>query len=263
MKYLYYIIISVVLFSSCKKELDFEYHYLEPKLVIEGILTEAGISTKLTFTTPMNESLDLSPITQATVSLIDATTGQTYNLECDGEGNFVNSAKGIVSHDYLLEVIHESNHYLAECEMRAATEITNLEFNWIKMPYDYVAVLQISFKDIWPKGEYYWIRIYRNNEAYQWLLCDNKGAMDGIINQVTMTSRKNLDKEDEKDKLEDGDIVKVEISTISRDMFDYLQALQTNSNGPKMFYGDFCLGYFLASGFVEKSIIYHPDELKE
>ena len=29
----------------------------------------------------------------------------------------------------------------------APVEITGMEFEWVKMPYDYVAVLQVSFVD--------------------------------------------------------------------------------------------------------------------
>lgn len=35
------------------------------------------------------------------------------------------------------------------------------------------------------------------------------------------------------------------------------------SNGPRMYSGDFCLGYFLAAPVAESAVIFHPDELTE
>ena len=46
-------------------------------------------------------------------------------------------------------------------------------------------------------------------------------------------------------------------------MYDYLIALQSDSNGPKMFEGDYCLGYFMAAPISKSEIIYRPSEMKE
>jgi hypothetical protein len=46
-------------------------------------------------------------------------------------------------------------------------------------------------------------------------------------------------------------------------MHDYLEALQNDSNGPAMFSGDKCLGYFVATSPVSASIVFRPDEIPE
>lgn len=33
------------------------------------------------------------------------------------------------------------------------------------------------------------------------------------------------------------------------------------NNGPRMFEGDFCLGYFLAAPVAEGETVFHPDDL--
>lgn len=260
-------IFSFILFSvllwSCKKELDFEYHEIDPILVIESQLTQKGCETRLTFTTPMNEYMDTTHVRNADVILRDVTENFVIPLYCDLNGIFVSDSKAIIGHSYELEINYNDRVYTSSCEMRPSTEILNIEFSWLKMPYDYVAILEIKFKELIGYNNYYWIRLYRNDKAYKWLLCDNKSASDGEITQMTMTSRKNLDKEDEKDILQDGDIVRVDICTISKEMNEYLTALQVSSNGPQMFKGEFCLGYFLASDIISKTIVFHPDELKE
>lgn len=261
-KLLYFFLVSLLL-VSCKKDLDFEYHKINPILVIEGQLSQNGCEVRLTNTTPMNEYMDTTHLTDACILLKDLSDGTSRELVCGADGIFKDYNPGIIEHSYELEIIHNENNYTSSCKMRQSTEITNLEFSWLKMPYDYVAILEIKFKEIPSKETYYWIKIYRNNEAYQWLTCDNRSAVEGEITQMTMTSRKDLSKEDEKDILRDGDVIKVDISNISKEMYDYLSALKISSNGPLMFQGEFCLGYFLASDIVSHTIIYNPDELKE
>ncbi|MCH5230004.1 MAG: DUF4249 domain-containing protein [Muribaculaceae bacterium] len=254
-------IIIGFLFLSCEKELDFEYHSITPELVIEGILTEDGIKVSLTNTTPMNEPFSDMRLSDAKVVCEDMETGDIIYLYPDKENFYTNSFEGLIGHRYILKVEREDKIFESECEMRKAPEILDMEFQWIKMPYDHVAVLQISFKDFNTPEDFYWLKVYRNDEPYKWIISDDRSAVNGVINEVIMTSRKNLDEEDEKDILREGDIVKVAINTISREMYDYLIALENDSNGPSMFSGNYCLGYFMASGVSIDSIVFHPDDL--
>ncbi|MDE6340242.1 MAG: hypothetical protein K2K97_10725, partial [Muribaculaceae bacterium] len=164
-------------------------------------------------------------------------------------------------HNYKIEVNHGGKSYSAASVMRQASTILNLDFQWIKMPYDHVAVLQISFVDTTPDEDCFWIRIYKNGDPYKWLLSDDRGDQNGVILETTMTSRMNLDEEDEKSMLKDGDLVEVAIAPISRNMYDYLNAIQSDSNGPRMFSGDFCLGYYYAGAESRSSIIFRPSEM--
>ena len=61
--------------------------------------------------------------------------------------------------------------------------------------------------------------------------------------------------------LRDGDVVTCTVSTVSRPMHDYLEALQNGSNGPAMYTGARCLGYFMATSPVSRSIVFHPDQI--
>lgn len=90
--------------TSCEKELDFEYHDIEPLTVIEGYINQDGSSIRITHTTPMDEPMNRTPLTDATVTLSDVTAGQSVELLPDEEGNFVNLTPGIVGHIYTLTV---------------------------------------------------------------------------------------------------------------------------------------------------------------
>lgn len=263
-KILTYISFTVCLFllfafSGCRKELDFEYRDIEPLFVIEGALTQYGCEVFLSYTVPMDEPITGKYVTDAEVAVLDIEDGSEVRLEtADGKG-FVSSVPGIAGHEYRLRVSHGGNVYEAETVMMPAVGMESVEFGWIKMPYDHVAVLKAVFHDdATSQGDCYWVRLYRNGEAYKWSIMTDDSAKDGLITATFMTTRQDIDKEDDDDLLLDGDIVTVKVCAVSRGMYDYLEAISSDSNGPAMFTGERCLGYFLASPVSESSIEFHP-----
>lgn len=244
--------------TGCEKEIDFEYKEIDPILVIEGALTQNGAEVSLTFTTPMNEPFERTRLTDATVSVSDLTVGNDSRLFPDETGVYRSDLRGETGHEYLLTVDREGKRYTSVSVMGGCVDITGMEFSWIKMPYDDVAALQVSFRDNPEEtGECYWLRVYRNGEAYKWAEINDLLSSDGIINEVMMTTRRDLEEEDESDILEDGDVVTATVAPIERGMYDYLEALSVgNSNGPRMFEGDICLGYFLAAPVTERSVVF-------
>ena len=264
MRKLFYIApLLFFLLISCEKELDFKYHDIEPQLVIEGTLAHEGARVALSLTTPMDEKIEKNYLTNADVFLSDLTSGKEIELTPDENGVFTNDFMPEIGDDYRLKVSYQGKEFYSRCTMRGATRILALMFQWIKMPYDHVAVLQITFADLESEDDCYWIKILRNGEPYKWIMSDDRGAVNGAITEVIFTTRRDLSEEDEKDILRDGDEVKVIINTISREMYDYLIAIENDSNGPAMFEGDFCLGYFMASDSVSDSIIFRPDEISQ
>ena len=265
MKIYFYIILPILVFSllSCEKELNFKYHNVEPQLVIEGVLSQEEARVCLSNTTPMNEKIENDYLTDAVVYLRDNSSSQIEILHPNRDGIYTSKFDPSIGDEYELIVERNGKVYSSSCMMRPATRILGLLFQWIKMPYDYVAVLQITFIDFESIDDCYWIKIYRNDEPYKWIISDDRSAVTGVITEVIMTTRKDLKEEDEKDILEDGDEVRVVINTISREMYDYLTAIENNSNGQTMFEGEFCLGYFMASDSVSDTIIFHPDKITQ
>ncbi|MDE5643524.1 MAG: DUF4249 domain-containing protein [Muribaculaceae bacterium] len=253
-----------IMLAACEKELDFKYHYIEPLTVIEAEITPEGTKAGITLTTPMDEPMDRTRLTDASVTLTDLTDGSVYKLQADAEGFFTDPTPGITGHSYRLTVERGDCHYEAEATMYPPVKIESLEFNWINMPYDQVAVFQAQFScEHYGSSDCYWIRLFRNGRIYQWGEIDGRGAVDGVYTYFTMTTRRDTDEEDDDTVLYDGDVITCTVSPISRAMHDYLEALQNDSNGPAMFSGDKCLGYFMATSPVSESIAFHPDEIPE
>lgn len=245
---------------SCEKELDFKYHDVESQFVIEGTLSESGSEVILSYTVPMDQPLITSPVIDAEVILKDLTKGSSYTMVPE-EGIFKNKVPGIPTHNYELSVKHKDRHFKSTCIMRSGIEIIDLKFEWIKMPYDSVAVLEIVTTVSETKNSCYWTKIYKNGEPYKWLMSHGSGAINGKLIQTTFTTRKNPDDDDDKDNLQDGDELNVMVLPVSLDMYDYLTGITSDSNGPQMFTGDFCLGYFLAAEKSEKSIVFQSNKI--
>ncbi len=262
MRYLKIFVLSFCfLLVSCEKELDFRYHDIDPVPVIQGVLTEDRCEVSITLTSPMDEPMDRTHVTDAVVELRDLSSGHESLLSPDINGCFVSDIGGVPGRKYRLSVEYAGCIYESETEMLPAVEVDEMAFEWVKMPYDYVAVLQVSFFDKPAKAdERYWVRVYRNGEPYKWLTVSDGGITTGIIDVAMLTSRKDLDAEDDDEALNDGDIVTVSVSAISTGMCDYLDALMSGgSNGPEQFGGGRCLGYFQASTPGEMSMVFRRD----
>lgn len=257
------IILFALAASSCEKELDIQYHEVAPKTVIEAYITDSGPEVLVSLTTPMNEPMDCTPLTDVSVSVRDLTSGSEHILSPGSDGLYRTTLTPVCRHTYELTVRRGNESFAAVSTMTEAPVIEGMEFSWVDMPYDDVAALQISFADNNPdiQGECYWLRVFRNGEPYTWSAIKDDLSADGIINEVLTTSRKNTENEDEDQVLVDGDVVSVVISQVSREMYDYLNAIRSDSNGPRMFAGDFCLGFFLAAGQARASVTFHPDEI--
>ncbi len=263
-KYSHIILLLLTLLTGCTKNLDLEYHDIDPLTVIEAELTPDGARVGITLTTPMDEPMDLTRLTDAEVTLTDLTSGTFIKLYPDLDGFYVDSTPGEIGHQYRLTVEREGAIYEAVTKMYPPTEILSVEFNWINMPYDQVAVLKAQYLDNMDSDQdCYWIKLYRNGEIYAWQEQDDRVAELGVASFLTLTSRRDTDEEDDDEVLYDGDVMTFTVTQISKEMHDYLEALQNDSNGPAMFSGSRVLGYFLASSPVAKSIVFHPNEIPE
>ncbi len=247
-----------LLLVACEKEIDFKYRDIDPILVIEGALTAEGAVVSLTETTPMDEPMNTRQVDGATVSITDLDNGDVAILAQSPDGGpYTAAISGIEGHTYRLSVLRPGGNEpnTAECVMPAPVAEPQLSLAWISMPYDHVAVLQVRFEG--DAEQCYWVRVYRNGEAYMWRAVSG-GATDanGIIDEVFMTTRQDLSEEEDDTVLVDGDVLTVTITPTSRSMHDYLEAIGADSTGPLLFSGPLALGYFLAAPVTSAQIIF-------
>lgn len=255
-------IVAIVMFTSCEKELNFEYHDIAPLHVIEANVGNSVAEVRISLTTPMDEAVADTPVTQACATLSDLDGGAEYVLTPDADGVFRAAVDGMPGHQYRLNVRVAGATYSSCTTMATATEIVDAGFYWVKMPGDDMAALRIIIADDPAAQDYYWIRVYRNGRAYMWDVIDDQGAADGMLDEVLTTTHRDESKETENQLLRDGDEVAMRVCRVNREMFDYLVAVKDGQNGAAMYAGGPCLGYFLASPVAERTLIYRPDEIE-
>lgn len=254
---------ALLTFASCEKEIDFEYKDIPEQQVIEGVMTQEGVNVRLTKTVATDEPFNDRTIIDAEVTVADKTAGEIYPLTPNEDGVFtLPGLIGQTGHEYELTVSIGEDIYKSTSRMHTKSTIVSAEFNWIKMPYDDVAVLKVQFTEAEDMNTQYWLRVYRNGEPYEWQAIESRNAVDGLVTGMMMTSRKDIDEEDDDTVLKDGDIIDIEVMSISKKMGDYLNSLNNGDfNGNRMFTGSYCLGYFLAAPVSRTQIIYHPDQI--
>jgi putative lipoprotein len=253
-------LLLLALLTGCKKELDLDYRDIPPMLVVEANLTDAGSTVALTQTTPMDEPMDTRRLTDAAVTITDLSDGTVTTLAPDATGTYVGTDCGVTGHDYRLTVEREGAVYTSDCRMQVPVEIADAFFQWIKMPYDEVAVFTIRLVDNPLTDDAYWVRIFRNGEVYKWAVFEDRFALDGVVEASMMTARKNPPDPDDEDILNDGDVLTITAVRIPAHIYTYLEQLSAHTiAGPTAISGTPpALGYFLASPVTSLTLTYSP-----
>lgn len=275
MRKTYYILplLAAAVFSSCEKDIDFDYHELDPITVIEANLSDTHTSVIITETTPVDEPMNRTRYTDATVLLTDLTTSESTLLTPDTEDTYTFPGAGIPGHSYKLTVDRSGKHYEATSAMLMPAKLLSFHFYRVAMPMEMsMIVSQVIFID--PpdtRGDCFIVRFFRNGELLSMgTISDIQATTQGLLIASTMMPDRysmpegyDIDDESLKKLLRDGDEITVSVTPVERGYYDYLVALKSGSNGPRMFDGDFCLGYFLAAPESEATLIYDHTTVPE
>lgn len=247
----------MLLTAGCKKELELDYRDIDPVLVVEANLGEGGATAVLTQTTPMDEPMNRTRLTDAVMTLSGAD-GVNEQLVAGADGVYSAAIVPTPGVSYRLEVERPGGfRAVSECVMQHRATIAEAGFSWISMPYDEVAVLSVYVNDPPERGDAYWLRVFRNGEVYAWVVADDRFALDGRLEMSMMTARRNPTDPDDEANLDDGDVLTISVAAIPPHVYDYLTRLSAHAvAGPTTFTGDFCLGYFLASTPSETSVTF-------
>ena len=266
-KTLYMILAVLVAITSCKKEIEMDYREVAPLVMIEGRVTNEGITVLITQTRNMNDSVRGKGLAGADVYI--ETDGVSEKLLYDPSSGYYLSPsgmKGQTGKTYRMTADFAGNRYEASSTMPPAAVITSTQFKWLDFMNDRMLFFCFQATDPQPDQlNYYWCRMDRKttnpwllehanlSEAYRWTVFDNRGAVPGfILRDIMCMSEKKAEKDEEDDRrqlLYDGDIVTLTLMTIDRSTFEYFKSLQSGQRGganPKSNIAGGCLGYFTA-----------------
>lgn len=281
---------ACLLLISCEKEIDFRYRHIDPLTVIEANLTETSASVIITETTDVDEPMDRTRYTDATVTLTDMTEGSSRQLLPDSEGVFTYSglsgasgSAGIPGHSYRLDVERGGWLHTSECEMLRPADIVDFRLYRIKPPMMDMIVAQVTFLDNNPliAGDSYIVRFFRNGEIFSVGTITDIQAVGGVlVTSINVPdtrdfSESDFEGRDHDDLLWEGDELTVTVVPAPARYLHYLVALNQGSNGPLMYETkplagtrpasgeDFCLGYFLTAPETSRSVIIRSADIPD
>lgn len=282
MQRLLYIIIFIAALTACKKEIDFDFHEVEPVVVIEGRVTNEGTSVVITPSRSVTDSVHARCLQGAVVTITsdDGITPLPYDAASD---SYYSPVAGVAGKTYQLSVDLDGHHYEATAFMPSAAPIISADFFWMTVIDQRMLVYELWAVDPYPdERNYYWYRIdrishhphfegKRNTEPYRWSVRDDRGCPPGkLFIDIVSTSEKAMDEDEEenwKSILYDGDSITCQLMTIDRSVYDYFSSLRAGQRGganPRSNITGGCLGYF-AAGSVARTdtIVFRHSSVRE
>ncbi|SFH26290.1 DUF4249 domain-containing protein [Pedobacter insulae] len=258
MNKLYILFISLaIMLSSCDKVIDLKLKQMEPKIVIESVITDLNTRHTVIISTTTNfESTNGKvPVSKATV-VLKAAGGTTINFTEQTPGNYVSSRyRGIPGEKYTLTVTVNDKSYSATSVMPLPVPIKSLDQIEISFLGNVRKVVQLNYND--PAGivNFYNNRVFINNlkRANYYLESDRFNDGNEVKNTIYI---------DEPD-LVTGDVVRVQMLTIDENVYKFLFSItQISGNGgppttpanPNSNFNNGALGYFSASTTSEATI---------
>lgn len=269
-KYIYSMLVGVLVLTSCQKEINMDFHTIDPLFVIEGRVTNEVAEVIITQTKDVTDTTKWEGWNEAIVTITDAD-GHIEELEYWFDGWF-HSLTGFVGQPgatYSLKVEIGDEVFTSTSTMNAAASLDQFYFRWLEVMNEKVVFCSLVMTDIADEENYYCYRVYRNGQSYRWGVFHDRGN-DGqeITTDIYCMTQKKADEnkeEDWDDILYEGDQISVELQTIDRRTYDYLYSLalseSTHYNPIDNFSGG-CLGYFAAYSTVRESTEFSFDSIE-
>jgi hypothetical protein len=254
MKYFYYSIIVLLLFSSCEKEIYIDLKSVEPQLVIEGLIPVNSLAkVRLTKSKDFFADADYPPVENAVVTVSDnAGNTEALHLSLSGwyEADYI---IGNIGRTYTLTVEAEGKTYTAVSTMPNIVPIDSISMFYV--PAFQEALPMINFTD--PKGvdNYFRFILSINDKEMPVLDIDSDEDRDGkkISHLLSFNPKDNNDKGVEK-----GDTISVETQYIDKGAFEFFLTLGMMGMGqanPKSNIEGGALGYFSAYSAGRTTVI--------
>ncbi|WP_215222777.1 DUF4249 domain-containing protein [Echinicola shivajiensis] len=256
--YLYLIIIAVLSLASCEEVIDISLEDAEPRIVIEGIVTDQPGPYTVTISKSVGFYEDnVFPGVEGAYVEISDDKGNVDILEDMGDGEYqTTSLQGERGVNYSIKVEVEGNTYTAACKMQeeqVAIDSLLVRYEEESLFYKEGYYVRAYFEDPPGLGNYYSFNVYVNGEVY---VFDFDGELiedDNFWLWDDKFTDGNVQDYDFPHTLEEGDELYVELRHLDRTTYDYYRTLVEIIDGggvapsnPLSNFGDTALGYFAA-----------------
>jgi len=255
--------LSLILLAACEKNIDLEYHQVDPIYVVEGAISNGGSSVRITQTNAMDDNDQSSNISQAKVT-ITSDDGKSYNIPYSQNGYYrLISLRGEPGTTYQLDVDLDGHHFTSTSTMQRAPTINGFRFVWKKALSERILFGDLRIQDIPNEDNWYYMHIYRNGIGYRWAVMNDSQNPNKELQQLFTFFREGSN---DSDVLREGDFLRIQIRAIDQRAYDYLYSMQLMSNtgtNPIQNFTGGCLGYFSAYHQWTYDVTYHAADAEE
>lgn len=169
-------LISLAIFQTgCEDEIKVKVDYSNPKLVVDAFINNLPETQTITLSKAVNyfDTNTAPAITNAQVLLFDTTAGKPYFFQHTEKGKYQftpNPTTGdtfTIGHDYALFILVDGDTLASFCKLsRTATfdsiRLVDVEGNG--PPFNTTGYyVELMAKDAFGKGDFYWIKTFRND----------------------------------------------------------------------------------------------------
>lgn len=264
-----YVLMQVLLLSSCEHDIDIDYHEAAPRYVVEASVTDEMTRVNITMTHPMTGDYNPTYVDNALV-VISSDDGRRDTALYGNKGNYLAGMYGTVGRQYRLEVSVDGQHFTSTSVMQRKPELDSCRMVWKEMMSLKLLFLDVYIKDFPDEENYYYVHVYRNGFSYRWTAIRDTGNPGKRLQQLfSCCSDENLNKADSRvsdtDVMCEGDKISIELRTIDRRAYDYLVSMEqigsTGTNPIANFEGG-CLGYFSAYSQLTYEFVFHENDVE-
>ncbi len=216
-------IFTIMLFASCEKVVDINLNKQEPRLVIEGMLDDAGNPAKVTISksVPFSQSNSFPKVAGASVTITD-NLGNEFVLAETSAGTYTNSAlHAVIGRTYSLAVVLDGKTYTAVSKVPRKMPIKELLIEAFVGNAKKVVVT--VYDDLPGFGDHAQVVQTINGKQDRKTHVTDDFYNDGG-SLPFLTSPGDI-------KLKKGDVVQHELRFIDKHVFKYLSGVQLNNDG--------------------------------
>jgi hypothetical protein len=225
------LLIPIILLTSCEDIIEIKLNYMEPKLVIEGVINDYNNQCiiKLSKTTDYFNPQTNPVVSDAVITLTD-NEGTTVNFNEIESGIYseesIQAKAGI---NYTLTILSEGNEYEAKATIPQKVNIDSLtcKYNSESILYEVGYVVSCHFTDPGEFRNFYRLKTYNINDR------THARSSEDIYNDDLFNGNK-VELPWSYDVYQQADTVVVELYTLDAQTYEYYKTLFPISGGDEM-----------------------------
>jgi len=256
----------IILLTSCEDVIEIELDYMEPKLVIDGVINDFDdqCRIKLSKTTDYFNQKTNPAVSGAVITLTD-NAGKIVKFNEIEPGNYLGESVQAKSNiNYTLNILSEGDKYVAKATIPQKVNIDSLTclYNPESIFYEVGFVVSCHFSDPEEFHNFYRLKTYNINDR-------TKAMKSKDLYNDNLFNGNNVELPWSYDVYQQSDTVVVELYSLDVHTYDYYKTLFPISGGAEMMslrtpanpstnISNGALGYFGAYTISRDTIIISP-----